>query len=194
LAAASPEEAVDTFLDRIRAALDCVVNCTAYGSGGSEGVNHSLAFYAAGQTVPNLARLRTHGGIGELLFRFGHSYVVAPSRDGGTRDAFVVNTTFYQYRILDYGGDEVVVYDWDPDGPSPVRTPHLHVPAAGSIILKQRTGSPLAQQRTFLGSLHLPTGAIVLEDIVELLIREFQVVPRRTDWEAVLAANRKPAG
>lgn len=140
--------------------------------------------------APNVARLRTHGGTGELLFRLGHSYVIAPFRDGGLPSAFAVTTTFYQYSILDYGGDEVVIYDWDPDGPSPVRTPHLHVPAAGSIILGQRPRSPLTNQRTFLGNFHLPTGPIFLEDIVEMLIREFQVVPRRQNWESVLAANR----
>ncbi len=35
---------------------------------------------------------------------------------------------------------------------------------------------------------------MVVEDIVELLIREFLVDPLRADWDAVLNANRRARG
>jgi hypothetical protein len=190
LAASAPEEAVDAFIARIQAALDCIFPSTTFGSGNRAGDDHTVVFYQLGQSRSNMARLKTHGGVGELLLELAHLYAVAGTPDSSRRDMFEVVTSYYQYKILDFERNEIVVYDWAPFGPSPVRTPHLHIPAAGSISLKQRAGSALANQKTFLGSLHLPTGYIVLEDIVELLIREFQVVPRRTDWEAVLAANR----
>lgn len=187
----SPERAVDAFLDRYRETLDCLVDGTMFGTGASVGIEESVTLFVPGQSAPNVARLRTHGGAGEIYFAFSHLYEVVAVSGAARRASFAVQTTFYQFAILDYEENEIVVYDWAPTGPSPVRTPHLHVPAAGSIVLKQRAGSPLAQRRTFLGSLHLPTGRIALEDIVVLLIREFAAVPRRSDWDEVLTANRE---
>jgi hypothetical protein len=163
------------------------------GSGTAEGIDHSVSLYVPGQSKPNTALLATHGGTGELRVDFAHLYSVVREPGFDPSGGFTASTTFYQYIVLDYSGTEIVVYDWAPSGPSPVRTPHLHVPAAGSIVMAQRANSPLAAQKTFLGSLHLPTGSVVVEDIVELLIREFQVVPRRVDWEEVLAAGRAVA-
>jgi len=130
----------------------------------------------------------THGGVGELRFRFLHTYVVVPDVAPGT---YTVRSARYQYRVLDIAEREVAVYDWHPEGISPVRTPHLHVPAAGAITLAQRPGTPRADAKTYLGRLHFPTAGITLEDILELLIREFGVDPVRSDWEAVLQANRE---
>jgi hypothetical protein len=196
LAGASPEEAVDAFLERIRAALACIVDGTAFGSGYAEGIEHSLTLYVTGQSAPNVARLTTHGGVGELRFRFAHLYTVVQAPDDAQRgpSPYVVSTSFYQYTILDYEENEVVVYDWAPEGTSPVQTPHVHVPIAGSTVLRQRHRSPLETQKTYLGNLHFPTGRIVLEDIIELLIREFRVDPRRDDWEAILKHNREVLG
>ena len=194
MAGASPEEAVDAFLERIRDTLACILDGTAFGSGYAEGTQHSLTLYITGQSEPNVARLRTHGGAGELRFRFAHLYTVVHVPDAAQRGPYKVSTSFYQYAILDYRENEVVVYDWAPQGMSPVRTPHLHVPMAGSTILQQRQGSPLENQKTYLGSLHFPTGRIFLEDIVELLIHEFRVDPRRDDWEEILKDNREALG
>jgi hypothetical protein len=67
----------------------------------------------------------------------------------------------------------------------------MHIPAAGSVILPQRAGSRLVVRKTYLDDIHFPTGRIAIEDIAELLIREFQVDARRDDWPAVLTMNRK---
>ena len=48
----------------------------------------------------------------------------------------------------------------------------------------------MARRPTYLNQLHLLTGRIVIEDIVEVLIREFAVVPLRTDWERILDDGR----
>jgi hypothetical protein len=194
LAGASPEEAVDAFLELIRDTLACIIDGTAFGSGYAEGIEHSLTLYVTGQPEPNVARLRTDGAAGELRFRFAHLYNVVHVPDDAQRGPYEVSTSFYQYAILDFGENEVVIYDWAPHGRSPVRTPHLHVPMAGSAVLQQRQGSPLENQKTYLGSLHFPTGRIFLEDIVELLIREFRVDPRRDDWEEILEENRAALG
>lgn len=83
----------------------------------------------------------------------------------------------------------MVIYDWHPSGRSPITTPHLHVPAARTVVLAQREGTPRAGARTYLGTLHFPTGAIGTAYVVEMLIREFSVDPLRPDWEHVLGAG-----
>lgn len=187
----TPEEAVDAFIGRVRATIDCLLVGTAFGSGNAVGDVHSLTLYTEGQTSPNVARVSTHGGDGELLLRLVHLYTVVMLSNDGQRGSHAVSTSFYQYRILDREESEIVVYHWEPEGISPVRTPHLHVPAAPSIVLPQRAGSRRTTEKTHLGGLHLPTGRIGIADIAELLIRDFEVVPRREDWETVLRENRQ---
>ena len=61
------------------------------------------------------------------------------------------------------------------------------------VVLPQRPGSPLVQTEAHLGRLHPPTGPIVIEDVVDLLVRDFAAVPVRPDWQDELAANRRAA-
>lgn len=191
MAGASPEEAVDDFVDRARSTFDCFLPSTVFGSGNAVGVEHSLTLYAPGQREANVARLTTHNGDGEIIFQFAHIYAVMRVPDNAQRGRFEVRTSFYQYRILDVHEGEIVIYDWAPRGISPVRTPHMHIPAAGSVVLPQRAGSLRATQKTYLDDVHFPTGFIFLEDIARLLIREFRVDPRRDDWGDTLDTNHE---
>ena len=111
----------------------------------------------------------------------------------GDRPGFVARTGSYDHSILDRDGRELVAFHWEPDGIGTVCTPHVHLSAAAAIVLPQRTGSPLTQAKTHLGRLHLPSGPIGVEDVVELLIRDFAAVPLRPDWQRVLDDNRRSA-
>lgn len=138
-------------------------------------------------------RLHTHGGVGELGLRILRFYAVG--RDANDAGAgYSVFDSFHHHDILDRDGREIVVFHWEPEGRGPVREPHLHMPAAEPVVLPQRGGSPLAGAKTHLGNLHLPTGEIGIEAVVELLIRDFAVDPLRADWSDVLAASRARRG
>jgi hypothetical protein len=145
-------------------------------------MEQSLSIWDPGQREANQLRLSTHDGVGELDVRIALKYVVEVARV----QAFAARTTSYRYLVSDIAGQDLVVYDWHPIGLSPVTTPHLHVPAAASVVLAQRAGTPRADARMHLGSLHLPTGPISLTDVVRMLITEFRVDPIRSDWERVL--------
>lgn len=110
--------------------------------------------------------------------------------DIDARETFSIATSFYQYRILDFHENEIAVYHWHPSGKSSVTHPHLHVTAAGSIVLQQRFGSEIANRKTHLGGIHFPTRHILLEDVAELLVREFSVDPLHSDWQRILRENR----
>jgi hypothetical protein len=105
-------------------------------------------------------------------------------------EAYAIRTTFYHYDILDRDGNEILVYHWEPEGFSPVRVPHLHSPAAAPIVLPQRPASAVAGKRTYLNRLHLLTGHVSIEDVAEVLLREFEVLPLRRNWEDILAEGR----
>ena len=155
-----------------------------YGSGTEPSQQQTLTIWNSGQGEPDLLRLKTHDGVGEIILSVALRYMIEPI---GIR-AFSGHPTHYQYRVLDISGQELVIYDWHPAGVSPIRTPHIHVPAAGSVILAQRPGSPLAGAKTHLGAMHLSTGQISLAEFVRMLITEFHVDPIRRDWERVLQA------
>lgn len=60
--------------------------------------------------------------------------------------------------------------------------------------MEQRPSSPREGARTHLGKVHFPTRHIFLEDIAELLIRDFAVVPARSVWQTVIQRNREANG
>ena len=154
---------------------------------------HSLALHAHGQTRSNRVRLRTHSGAGEIILWFAHKYTVAFQPDVIRRSPFEVRTSYYLYRILDRDEREIVVYHWEPDGPSSFVVPHLHVSAASPVILPQPEGSRLAGSKTFLNKLHLPTGRIGAEEVIELLVADFSVDPLIPSWKEVLSESRAAA-
>ncbi len=88
-------------------------------------------------------------------------------------------TVAYHWAILDGSEREIIAYHWNPE--QRVAFPHLHLgPAAG-----------LGTSR--LHKIHLPTGYLVLPDIIGLLITQFVVRPRRADWKQVLERFRAAA-
>jgi hypothetical protein len=190
LAGNTPEEAVDAFLDLIRTTLACITDGTAIGSGTAVGQAHVLTLWAPGQQTSNVARLPTYEGVGEVLLRFAHEYTVVPVPEDQQRGPYKVHSSSYQYRILDIKERELVIHDWHPQGMSPVLTPHVHVPPAGAVIMAQRPGSPREGAKTYLGDLHIPTARIFLEDVVEFLIRDFDVVTLKPNWRTLLERNR----
>ena len=144
-------------------------------------MEQSLTIWDPGQREANQLRLSTHGGVGELAVRIVLKYMVEVT----SVQAFAARTS-YRYLVRDTAGQDLVAYDWHPTGSSPILTPHLHIPAARTVVMAQRDGSPTAGARTHLGALHFPTGHTETETIVDMHIREFRVDPIRSDWERVL--------
>lgn len=105
--------------------------------------------------------------------------------DSGTRRTFSVQITGYRYEILDSAGDEILAYHYHPSGVSNVRYPHLHVSGKSPAVDIGR-----GMEQLSLDAMHLHTGQISIEDVVQLVIREFGVQPLKPDWERVLDANR----
>ena len=99
---------------------------------------------------------------------------------------YQIRLASYSYEVLDREEREILVYHWHPGGVSDITFPHLHI-ARVALLPLVRT-DPL--RTVALGEMHLPTNRVLLEDVVELLIREFAVAPLREDWRTVLDENR----
>ena len=119
-------------------------------------------------------------------------YRVVRSSVGTNDGLFAVLLSSYAYQVLTNDGAEILVFHWHPEDPwrpngkSEVRFPHLHPPQALPTIDLGPRFPPVAMR-----GMHIPTGSIEIEDVVELLIREFDIAPLREDWRAVLAMGRR---
>lgn len=164
-------------------------------SGARAGVDESVTLIDGDYGSQSLTRLRTHGGEGELLFRFAHQYTIVehpddPATPGDLRRGpFKVRSMRYRYDILDRDKNEIIVFHWDPNPQNIVTEPHVHLAIARPVTLAQRENSAVATRELHLNKLHIPTKRIFVEDVVRFLIREFAVVPLRDDWSEVIREN-----
>ena len=92
------------------------------------------------------------------------------------------------YELLDREERELVVYHWHPKGVSTVRSPHLHFAGAPPLVLPPGPGEQQSHQLA-INRAHFPTGRIAIEAFIELLIRDFGIEPKRSDWQAALDAG-----
>jgi hypothetical protein len=90
------------------------------------------------------------------------------------RKPWQVTTLAYYYTLKQSEGPEIFSYQWHPYQRSPATFPHLHLETGAGV------------QRTELRTAYLPTGRVMAEDFVELLIEHFGIRPLKKDWKNAL--------
>jgi len=129
-----------------------------------------------GRAVP--LRLRTGG---RVHFLMSVDFVQGPASTESSSVELI--PAGYWYHVTEADGREILAYHWHPDGATWMRAPHVHLSSRIPSI-------PISGgDAVSLADMHLPTGFVAVSDIVRLLITDFRVVPRREDWEIVLASN-----
>lgn len=132
--------------------------------------------------------IRVERGKPGLLFRLRHDYIVIANESG--RDRYQTMTPSYDYQILDLHERELLSYHWHPGGVSPVTHPHFHVTSRVRPFDVDDPTHPTRQPHSIsFADMHIPTGPVLIENVVRLLIEEFGVVPLRPDWDEVLREN-----
>jgi hypothetical protein len=127
-------------------------------------------------------------GPAKLQLWVDHHYrIVRPTERG----PYKVQTAAYYYALEDQDGREILAYHWHPSQP---QYPHLHVgPGAVDsqwLAAVERSPQTNALRPDLMGA-HLPTGRIALEDVVELVLDQFQVAPKRArHWRQTLTRSR----
>mgnify|MGYP000383179358 CR=1 FL=1 len=122
--AAKAAAAYEAFREPLQAALACLTRATLSGRS---------PFPLEREHPLELSEVPTPLGRDRGLFlRFAYRYRLAAVTD---EDRSEGRTTGYSYWLLDRHGHELLLYQWVPDGPSPVRTPHLHVRALAHPVV-----------------------------------------------------------
>jgi hypothetical protein len=185
----SEQEALETFHERFRRSLKCIADADVYGSGHSPGRLNTITLYPHNGTPGNVVPLRTRDGRADLRLGVYHHYtVVHLPNDVTDREPFKISSSRYMYELLDRDEREIFVYHWHPEGVSTFLQPHMHFSGASPIALAPGLGD-IAPRYLAIDKAHFPTGRTPFEDVVALLIREFDVAWRRDDWEEILRDN-----
>lgn len=165
--ARSPAEAVNLLLSHLQRAVSTITEAVLVVSRG--GYHPSADPHAL--TLDTSVRLQSAE---RISLRLTYNYFLQSRAD--TPGSWRASMAGYFYTFLDAEHRELLGYHWHPEGRSHVRTPHLHLgPAA-------RMGN------LSLGSAHVPTGMVVLPDVIRFAITELGVRPLRADWSGVLAS------
>jgi hypothetical protein len=167
MAGRTPHEAVHNFFDPLRQALSCVTNEILLVGGG----------YQPAPTPHVLTLSHSPAILGRdrrLALKLIQQYRII--EHGGPRGPWRVAIAAYYYTVEDARepGHEIFAYHWHPHERTAIHYPHFHLyQGAGDISDTVRKA-------------HFPTGRMAVEDVLRLLITQFEVIPLRDDWQSVL--------
>lgn len=113
-----------------------------------------------------------------LLLRFQQHYVLTHDVEVPSR-RWSIQLVGYMYTVHLRDLTEVVAYQWHPQRTIDLPYPHIHFGPASA-----RPDSAVRPDE--LHKVHFPTGFVSLEEVVWLVIDEFNVEPRRSDWQEIL--------
>ena len=162
MAGNSPYKAVQNFLDPLKEAISCITNSVIVQTAarGSYELDAKYALYVGNQTTP----MFSVSGSSDLLVETSMNFrIIRDNRPN--MGPFRVTITAYNYMIMDAEETEILAYHWHSE--AGLTYPHLHVTKLGKKY-------------------HLPTGRVSLEQVIRLLLNDFQVQPRKQHWSKIL--------
>jgi hypothetical protein len=167
----SPREAERIFKQAIQRAVKCLQRDVVVVSTAERNGITTLA-----PVNGDPLRLRTR--VGESLFlsfAFRYETVRIPN---SSRHRIAVRE--YIYTLTDAADTDILAYHWHPvdrrGNAHAAPYPHMHIYGATSV-------------RQELGSAHLVSGRVSLEEVLACLISSFNVVPANGNWEAIFREN-----
>jgi hypothetical protein len=175
VAGRTPHEAYSNFIRPLQQAVSCVTDAVLVVRGGG--------FFPRDEPyVLNIGDATAVSVAGPRGAHFGltiaQQYRLV--EDASTLGPWKVATAAYAYALLTAAdGEEIFGYHWHPRGRSPITTPHFHF------------GSGARVERSDVSGAHFPSGRIALEEFLRCIIRDFQVSPRRADWQEVLDSTQQ---
>lgn len=164
-------QAVQGFLDSLQRSFSCITKEVLDNAGGyySSDKPHGVTFKTG---LP--VALNRRGDLA-IVVRLQYEVTETSSK---AQEPWQVTTLAYYYTLKLAEGPEILAYHWHPYQRSPADFPHLHLKAGAKV------------GRSELAKAYLPTGRVMAEDFVQLLIEHFSVRPLRNDWRDALAQSR----
>jgi hypothetical protein len=172
MAGRTPREAVQNFLNPLSQALSCVTRAILLVGGGYHVTDNPHAL-ALSEDPTVLGRDRRYA-----LTLSQHYRIVKAE---AARGPWKVETVAYYYTVKEPVPPhrEIFGYHWHPESRSPITFPHFHLHEGANIGARHLAGA------------HFPTGRIAVEQVLRLLIEEFNVQPLRDDWSTVLQQTQE---
>ena len=160
----TPHQAVDRFLSPLQLAVSCVSNNVVVHRG--EHILNQPCTILVGEG--GSIKLR---GRSKLILNITLNYEIV--RDPNEAGSHKIHTTAYSYSIRDRQNKELLRYDWHPAIDPNITYPHLHI------------------EDSKWKKFHLPTSRIALEQVLRLLITQFEVRTKRRDWATILTRGQR---
>lgn len=92
--------------------------------------------------------------------------------------------------MYDLQDRELLAFHWHPNSVSLVTHPHLHLTSRVRPFEIDDPANPNRQPASVsFSNMHIPTGPVLFENAVRLLIEEFGAAPPRPDWDEILRQN-----
>lgn len=174
------QEALSDYVEPLQAALHCLTPVKLRLRHAELDVSGLLNF----EQSPNIELRRRIQVSGQRLepvyFGVAHRYRIIRDPSDAMSDLYRVIAGGYQYTISNHHQREVITYHWHPGQRSREHGPHVHI---GSAVIDSDSSDI---GKTF-SRFHIPTGYISIAQVVRLMLTDFNVVPNRQDWQAVLA-------
>lgn len=175
----NPDEVFDRYAQPIQVALHCVTPAKLKRGAARPEITQLLT--TADEPTIELKRRNPESSqrLDSVYLFVSQYYRIIPVAQAGVSRSYRVSTVGYSYEIRNSLQQEIVAFHWHPGQRSHEDEPHIHV---GSAILDSKSSDLGKVFSTF----HIPTGPISLAQVVRLLLRDFNVVPNRRDWEETL--------
>ena len=167
MAGKNPREARQNFVGPLQQALSCVTQ--------------AVLITVKSPSDPTLEVLTLSSGSARIgrdrRFTLGVDLQYRIIESEGSLGPLKGSIVGYAYTLLEEVADHEVAllaYHWHPHGRSQITYPHLHIYQCAEI------------RRPDGREAHFPTGRIAFEEILRLVIQEFNVRPIREDWGTIL--------
>ena len=179
MAARTPRQALEEFLEPFSRSASLISSRPFLATGFRPTTEPQSLGFAPRDVVVPLDSPLGRRGVGLIA---SHLYRLVDD-DGDPAQRWHARSAGYVYAVVDRDERELVAYHWHPEATGP-DFPHLHL--SGRLPELELGGGfrPVA-----LGDMHLPTGWMPFAAIVRLLILEFEIAPRRSNWRDELDAS-----
>lgn len=101
------------------------------------------------------------------------------------RGPYRVTTIRYSFTLSEDADEsrEILAYHWTPEAPAgQLRMPHLHI---GRSVLNERyADDPIRLHRR-----HIRTDRVSIEQVILMMIEDFQIAPLNARWYSVLSSS-----
>lgn len=180
--AKNPRDALDQYAQPLQAALHCVTPAKLQ-RGVAELDTVELLTFLDTPSVELKRQESVSGQRLESVYLLVHQRYGVATVPGGDPRQYRVITQGYNYVIRNRRQREIVAFHWHPGERSHEHDPHVHI---GSVVIDANS----SDMGKAFSRFHIPTGHISVAQVVRLLLTDFNVVPNRQDWEAILDGLR----